>query len=623
MVGHYSHIVDFLRTAWWRFSRLWKPMAWWTLLSWVLIAVILVPLTSGFLSYITFSGDRIMVANEDILRWMLTPMGIFYLFMTAGLAVIGAVFRYAGLFFITREDLYRRKVSLQDILLQLLPDLPSLFRLCLKSAAAGILMLIPLVAGAGIFYLIFLTEHDINYYLYQQPAEWQYALIATGIWAAIWGAGLLYLLLRSLPALPAFLDGHRPVKSALNKSWSSTKGYATRFLLLLLMCFVIWFLIRFVMQSLLFAVGAFTIDAAFAYFDSLTPLLLITASYALTGLIVDIVISFIGFSFASVILTEFYYKESGLHRSAPAVIPGLTKIPAKAIKFTKRWMQPMRAMSLLTLAAILGAGVGLGILYQTPEERSFTVTAHRAGAFLAPENSLAALERAIDAGSDYVEIDVQTTKDGEVVVTHDADLKRLTGDPRRIDEVNYSDIQHLVKETDMDIPEEERRIATLDQFLERSKDRVKLNIELKYYGPDPELAGRTIERVRNHDMADQVVIMSFDWEAVNEVQRLAPEIPTGYVASVAFGDLTRLPVDFLAIPMPLANESFIRSAQDRDLEIHIWTINTLEGMLDAAQRGADSIITDDPVLALQLRKELENLSPPERLLLSLRPQLEF
>lgn len=564
-----------------------------------------------------------MVANEDILRWMFTPLGLIYLFMTAGLAVIGAVFRYAGLFYIVRDDLNGKRVSLQEILIKLLPDLPSLFRLCLKSAVTGIVLLIPLIAGAGILYLIFLTEHDINYYLYQKPAEWQYALIATGIWAAFWGFGMLYLLLRSLPALPAYLDGHRPVKSALKKSWESTKGYATRFLLLLLMCFAIWFLIRLVMQSALFAGGALTVDATFSYFDSITPLLLITALYAFLGFIVDIIISFIGFSFTSVVLTEFYYKESGLHGSASAVVPGLKKIPAKVFQFLRSWMRPIRALPALGLVAILGAGISFGILYQVPEERSFTVTAHRAGAFLAPENSLAALERAIDADSDYVEIDVQSTKDGEVIVTHDADLKRLTGDPRRVDEVRYSDIQHLVKETDKEIPEDERRIATLDQFLERSKDRVKLNIELKYYGPDPELAHRTIERVRNHDMENQVVIMSFDWDAVREVQRLAPEISTGYVATVAFGDLTRLPIDFLAIPMPLANESFIRSAQQRGLEVHIWTINTLDGMLNAAQRGADSIITDDPVLAIQLREELENLSPPERLLLSFRPQLEF
>lgn len=614
-----------LRPAWARFLHLWKPMMWWTLLSWLLIAVILVPLTTAMLSSFVFRGDHIMIANEDILTWLLNPVGITYLVITAGLTIIGAVFRFAGLFHILSGVRIGKDVSVQQVLYNLLPDLPALFRLCIKSAGTAILVILPLLVGPVLCYLIWLTDHDINYYLYAQPAEWQYALIGSGIWAALWGISALYLLLRSLPALPAFLDGHRPVRSALKKSWECTRGQAAKFLWLLLICLLGWFLLRLIAQSAIFLGSAFLVDAAFRYFESVTPVLLATGFYALITFTTDIIISFIGFSVTAIVLIDFYFNQTGLHQQAPKVTYSFSKLPSKTAANIRKWLQPIRSLPVLLFLFVAGAGVSFGLIHQIPEERSFTVTAHRAGMFLGPENTLYTLERAIETGADYAEIDVLSTRDDELIVVHDADLKRLTGDPRNVAEVRYDEIADLVQGGDQyaHIPDEERRIATLDQFLERSKDRIKLNIEPKYYGPDPGLAPKLVERVRHYGMEDQVIIMSFNRTAVDTVRQLAPDIKTGYLATVAFGNPTRLPVDFLAVPLPIASEAFIRSAHQRGLEVHVWTLNTAGTILQAAQRGADSIITDDPELAIRIREELEALTPAERVLLSFRPHLDL
>jgi glycerophosphoryl diester phosphodiesterase len=99
------------------------------------------------------------------------------------------------------------------------------------------------------------------------------------------------------------------------------------------------------------------------------------------------------------------------------------------------------------------------------------VAAHRAGPPSAPENTLAALEHAISGGADYAEIDVMRTRDGVVVVTHDADLMRLAGDPRRISETSFADLRTVVKRGSADIPESERRLETLEAFLVRADGR--------------------------------------------------------------------------------------------------------------------------------------------------------
>ena len=85
------------------------------------------------------------------------------------------------------------------------------------------------------------------------------------------------------------------------------------------------------------------------------------------------------------------------------------------------------------LLAVVGivAWQTTAVAHNFKERHKIYVTAHRAGAEAAPENSLEALAEAIKQGSDYAEIDVQRTKDKVVVVLHDQDLKRLTGDPRK------------------------------------------------------------------------------------------------------------------------------------------------------------------------------------------------
>jgi len=122
-------------------------------------------------------------------------------------------------------------------------------------------------------------------------------------------------------------------------------------------------------------------------------------------------------------------------------------------------------------------------------------------------------------------------------------------------------------------------------------------------------------------MEDEVVLMSLSLDAVRQLRRLAPDIPLGYLSSVAVGDLVRLPVDFLAVAGPAASPRLIREARAQEMEVLVWTINRADVMADMIERGAEGIITDDPALAVRVRDELARMSPPARLLLRFRSLL--
>jgi glycerophosphoryl diester phosphodiesterase len=605
-------------SAWWRFLRLWKPMAGWTLLNYLAAGVLIVPLLSFLLGLIVFRGDRVVVGNDELLRWLLNPIGIGYLLTAGGLAIAVNVVRYAGLFRILVDDLDGRPVSVRQTFVELIPDLPALLRLCVAAVAFGAMMILPLVAALALVYATVLGEFDINYYIAETPPEWRRALYIGGAVIFIWLPPAVYVGLRTLPSLPAFLDGYRPLRAALNESWFRTRGEAARALWLFALCVAAWIMTRIVLHGTyaLLAVPAWRLLDGMV--TSLTPLLLATVIWAAGTFVLDVTVSFIGFSLAATVLTKFYFEDTDLHQHSPPIPLGLRALPRHAARRLLWWLHPFRFVPTVAVVLFVSVGASAILLRPVTGEADFKVAAHRAGAFLGVENTLATLDRAIESSADYAEIDVQLTRDSVIVVVHDADMMRLAASPARIADTSAEDLLSLRLLAPDDAPPEELRIATLDEFLTRSRGRIGLMIELKYYGFDPALAPAVVEAVRRHEMEDEVIIISLNLQAVRQVRAIAPDLSTGFIGTVTAGDLSRLPVDMLAVARPLASPSLVRSARRQDIAVYVWTVNRVATMLAAVDRGVNGVITDDPALAVALRRELAALSAPERLILRLR-----
>ncbi|MEX0821697.1 MAG: glycerophosphodiester phosphodiesterase family protein [Rhodothermales bacterium] len=619
-MGLYKLVDATLRAAWWRVMRLWRPMALWTLLSWVLMGLVLVPLSSGVLHRIFFRGERALLGNEELLGWMLTPEGIAGVTGAGLLITLAAVVRFAGFYWMVTDDMAGESVSVHRTFRDLLPDLPALYRLCAVVTVGVLLLLAVLAAGLYLVYVGWLDQYDINYYIAVKPPEWGRALLAAGAWAAVWIAGAGYVVIRSLPAVPAYLGGHRPVRAALRRSWQMASGKALRTLRAAIVIAVTWLALRVLVQSILFRAASHLATTIAANTTSVTPLIAVSATYSASILLFDAVLSFLGFSILATVLIKQFHEDDATHASAHTTRAG---IRPGSLATLRRWLRPSRAVPVLLAAVFLSTALSGYIITLPVDQPSVVVTAHRAGAHLATENTLAALERSIEVGADYAEIDVQSTRDSVIVVVHDADLMRLALDPRIIAGTDYAELSDVVLGRDPDVPASERRVATLDEFLDRAKGRIGLNIELKYYGPNPSLAPRVLEIVRRHEMTapEDVVIMSLDLEAVRQVRRLAPEIHTGYVATLTMGSLDRLSVDFLAVPRQMATERFVRRTQRRNVDVHVWTLNSTDAVVEMIERDVDGIITDDPRLVRRLIDEITALSVPERLLLSFQPLL--
>ena len=160
------------------------------------------------------------------------------------------------------------------------------------------------------------------------------------------------------------------------------------------------------------------------------------------------------------------------------------------------------------------------------------ISAHRGGALHAPENTMAAFRRGWAIGADLLELDVQLSRDGEVVVIHDSAVDRTTDGRGRVSDLTLAELRALDAGRHFGPAFAGERIPTLDELIAWAKGRIRLNIELK---GSPVIIGDLPERVaalcRKHGIADQTLAISFDHVAIRRLKEAAPEI----AAAINFG----------------------------------------------------------------------------------------
>ncbi|WEM41283.1 glycerophosphodiester phosphodiesterase family protein [Photobacterium sp. DA100] len=244
------------------------------------------------------------------------------------------------------------------------------------------------------------------------------------------------------------------------------------------------------------------------------------------------------------------------------------------------------------------------------------VTAHRGGGFAYPENSEAGIQYAISLGVQSTEIDVQITKDGQVVVFHDRDLGRMLGSHLVVEDASYSEIVAAYQAKNQVPP------PLLKQLLDDYADDIEFNIELKRYNRSFDLALAMAELLPKYQQA--MIVSSLDVELLarlmNKMEASRPEqlrYALIYAASVGESELER-EVDMLMLSDQWLDTWRIIEIQQREQEVLAWTINNSAAMERLFLLGVDGIITDEPKLALEAKKSIEQMDFSERALRTLR-----
>ena len=258
-------------------------------------------------------------------------------------------------------------------------------------------------------------------------------------------------------------------------------------------------------------------------------------------------------------------------------------------------------------------------------EDRLEITAHRAGAAHAPENTVAALKRAIEDRADWAEIDVQLTADKQLVIMHDIDLARIGGGKKRVDQATLAEIRALDVGKLFGPEFAGEKIPTFEEILAAAGHRIRLNVELKPHGKSDieELTRRVVAEIQQAGIAGQCRLCSQSYEGIRLGKQLEPRLEIGYIVATSLGDVTRLEIDFLMIKGSLATEDLVMRAALRKIEVHAWTVNDPAQVGTLLDAGVANIITDDPSLIRARLDEIRALDPIEWLLLRARSALEL
>lgn len=251
--------------------------------------------------------------------------------------------------------------------------------------------------------------------------------------------------------------------------------------------------------------------------------------------------------------------------------------------------------------------------------KEIEVTAHRGGSLDFPENTMSAFRGAKEAGADWIELDIQQTKDRKIVISHDTNVLRVTGVNRDIIDMTYEEISKLDAGSFFSEKFKGEKMPLLEEALEFAKNNnVKLNIELKPTGKEIDFEKDVVELIKKYDFIDRCVVTSQVYSAVENVKKIDPDIKTLYVMSIAIGDITNLEyADNFSVEATNVNEDLVNLVHNQGKKLFAWTINTEENINKMIELNVDNIITDDYNLAVRLVNEKRNANLIEELIKAL------
>jgi glycerophosphoryl diester phosphodiesterase len=220
------------------------------------------------------------------------------------------------------------------------------------------------------------------------------------------------------------------------------------------------------------------------------------------------------------------------------------------------------------------------------------VIGHKGASKTEPENSLKSFKRAIELEADFIELDVQFSKDKEIVVFHDYDIKSITGQDGYIEEMTVQELKQY------DIGEGES-IPTLKEVISLTKGEIGLQIELKEEGTGKVV----IDMLRDANLIDSTIISSFNHKELLRVQKIEPRIRLGALISERVStplDLKKatkriIKKKFFAVHPHYkgVNRDLVEYAHSNNLKLNVWTVNEKEDMQRMIDIGVDGIISDD------------------------------
>lgn len=542
----------------------------------ILLSIFLIPMFYWIASTLMKSKGYHYLTNGLLQKFLLSPQGIIMMLLAIIFGLMIILIEFGGLILISHQSICEQDESSFFNILKF-----SLYKMKYLLGIDGLFVVFYL------FIIIPLINSDFKISVFKQ-------MEIPGFIMDVINSNLLYrmylsivivmfviLAVRWIFTLPIILLNNSKVKHPLGESGKLIKkNYKYFFKYMIFMIFFngMIFIIASVIVSLISSLLLLILPKF--YSDIILP-----ATVSI-GLILS---TFIVTPFYAILFTKLYINIKGEESiEVSLVIKDKNSILDKLIN-NKKLFVIVFAVSVIIMSVFTYSFID----EMDNMKYDVKITAHRGSAIDAPENTLSAIKAAVNNGADFVEIDVQETKDSKLILLHDKSLNRTTGIDKSPWELTLNEIKQLDAGSWFDAEYKDEKIPTLEEVIEYSKGKINLNIEIKTDKHNKNLISEVVRVIKENGIIDSCVVTSIDYEALQEVEKYESEIKTGYVMFIAMGDLNKLDVDFYSVEETVVDKKFMNNAHRIGREVHVWTINTTESMENVLRLGVDNIITDN------------------------------
>lgn len=401
----------------------------------------------------------------------------------------------------------------------------------------------------------------------------------------IWGLIMIvfaYLNLRLIFTLPLTAVGDENILDSIKRSWELTKTGKRKLVFTILLFEIIYLLIAVVLT------GVITYICIYFDNDGNNPIIQTLFFSSVSG-----IIFFLGVISKITVITSLITVLIDHNEISEKLVNNLNENKKKSrlvVTFT----------TVIIVAAVLINGFNI---YGNGVNKNIKTIAHRGYVAKGVENSIEALEGAAEVGADYVEFDIILTKDNKFVVMHDFNLKRLVGLNKRVQDMNFDEVVGLtIKQGDFT-----SKIPSLEEFVNKAKElNMNLVIELKPHGAEPpNYIDILIDEVKRLKL-ENYKFMSLNSKVMEELETKVPNLETGYVIPLQFGNFHHSNVDFFVIEDFSYRDYLVEQARKENKQVFVWTINNPALITKYLQSPSDGIITDEPELVKEEKDILEN-----------------
>ncbi|MGQ7243812.1 glycerophosphodiester phosphodiesterase family protein [Salinicola sp. V024] len=569
----------------------------------LLASAVWVPLSANTLSGLLQRIGRPVLSNNQIADVALSPWGLIWLLTAIVLSFLVIFLQQAGMMLVVSSQAGNRYRVAMGSLWHVLRRFPALVTLTFLQVGSHLLLAAPFAIGLAHLYGAMLG--DIEPYILihlKPPVLWEFLAVAAPIFLVLvlLSAKLYFRWFLALPAM--MLDGLKPI-AALRRSRELTQGRRLRMALMVVGIALVVAAIPIVFSVGFNTLGGILLGNLPERNSVLVPAML---AYLAFYIVATIALTFLGIAANSMLVITLYHRATG-----------------RATVF-RQSSTPRRTGVIAWGAEILLLVFALGqagwILHGFEINDHVTITAHRGSSLVAPENTMASMNQAIADGADYLELDVRLSSDGQVVVSHDNNLSRLTGVDRNISDMTLEEIERVDVGSYFGDAFIGERIPTFQQVLDNAQGRIGLYVELKpAHGNAEELTRTVIAQLKASHMSEHAVIASLSPDIIDRIKAIDSDMRTTlFMQFVLPGALNTTDADIIGLRHTQATPSLLRTIHGTGRSVAVWTVNGIGDMSRYIDMGVDNIITDRPEALTSILAERREMSDGELLLVKLR-----